>query len=1348
MKKHTALVLIYLITLGNLFCQPDQNYISQFEGLQYTKELNSIVNQSALESVHWTYQSAPGFQQNQTAFHRTIAELEGWSFYPINSQGQLKDSMEVVLPHQFPEKRDYHAGWYTKRIHLKKEKSKRIFLELNRVDIFCRLVINGQIIGNHFGGFTPFEFDITDYMNDGANILALYVHDQTASIDGNKAYNQVGARRPWNFKFTGGIDSKPILEKRNVVFMNDVFVKTSTREKEMIIEYEVNNSLKQPRNTEIQFEVLKWPGGEPVSLDIPLTEKKLKAGNNETFSFKVPWENPELWSPENPNLYVLRARLSANNQTEVFDTRFGFREFWIDGKNFVLNGKTIRLRGESIYHKGLRGLETHRNTFRKQKKYFGVNAYRTAGRRKDVQIAADEIGVLFINQSAIWSVMANYYREGGEWFMANIKKEFEEWIKRDRNSPSTVIWDVENEMIRISHKNIPWVKELKDYVLELDTTRPVNFSGAGWFDQEQEMVHIHMQEHYTRIMNDWKHKGKRPLILGEFWIGGRGDLSRLPSTKEFDDMAGRYEEAARIYEEKMLRMRGYGVSGVMPFTISRFYPRKINGAETDFKINLPIKHGLQATTIFFWPRQDYIAANRSTPKELVICNDSENKKEFEVAWGIEGKQKNKEVITLLPGQQHIIPVTLMASDKNMTARASLKVDGKRVSSDSIQYKTISDRALQTPKLRRKLIIYKGKEKEASDNLYEKVITKFPGEMKFTNQVPNNPGEELFVIPPGASDRHLNKFEEEIRDYLLKGGRILCFKQDEFPAWSPVKLEFWSAAQPAPHTYKAMGWKGINKDLFYAVKAPIIASSHPVFDGINNEFLNHWSDFDGRVSDDVFVRPSIAGIYSPGAWRVLATGTRREHIGIGEARIGKGNILYCQAKVLEYSTNAQANALLHNMLSYMNGTDTWKGNKSVKITGELDQEQFKSYLNVPEESLVNANAQQNEWLIATNGSSLHEINEWTQKGGSVLVLSEKLASQFRDIKVKQEANFVYTATKNKDHPLFYGISSGNFLHSKNPSVNGYFEQYPSHASILLNGFKAPVKSANKSKINDLNISGTGPVAISMPYENGEIILTTLTPWKAQTVFDKELFTTFMANAGVDINIPEKVHKPIHVLQTIPLEIDGKVDDWTNDMEDRNVSQYVHAEPILLTAENAVAGDIKFDLDFSGIAYTLWNEKSLYLSGIVFGEERSVESGQVVARRDAYKASFRINQEEIEIHKSNDHISVKVNGKKQQNITYSTGKVDSKNLTDARNIRFHFIHKSGRLQTVDNVTGEFFEMEVPWKLLKNNKLKKKSSVKLLIRYDSEGDILQFPGNAELDKPGTWKDLEFINNKGTNY
>ena len=1330
--KRCFLIFLHVFFMSMVFSQPDQEYINQFKGIEYT----GLIHQKALNlqpgNLNWNIRKAQGFNENITDFHRKLAGIDNWSFTPVDNNGNLKGTVSVDLPHEYPANRDFHAGWYIKKINLNKEEDTRYFLKLERVDLFSKLVVNEQVIGQHFGSFTPFEFDITEALKNGNNLLALYVHDQTASVDGKKAYNQLGVRRPWNFNPTGGLQAKPLLEKRNAVYLKDLFIITSTRERKMIIEYKISNSLDTQVSTDIQFEVFQWPGGESVSLDIPVEKKVLDSGKTRQYSIAVPWPDAELWSPENPNLYILRTSLENNNQQEMLDTRFGFREFWVDGKQFMLNGKPVRLRGSSTYKKGIDGYEAHLEEFLDQKEFFDVNACRIHGQIKtsEINLAADEAGILLVHQSSIWSVMNHYYRNGGEWFLANIKKEFEEWVNRDKNSPSVVIWDVENEMIRANTKNIPWVLKLKDYVLEIDTTRPVNFSGAGWFDEKQDMVHLHMQEHYTRIMNDWKNKGERPLIMGEFWVGGRGSLSRLPSSKEFDNTLERFKEAAGIYKEKLLEMRKFGVAGIMPFMMVRYYPNE--RLYPDWEKNMPLKHGLQAMTAFFWPRQDYLPENQSVSKELILCNDSERSKDFEVSWGIKGKETNEETFTLEPGQQHQISVSIPPVNKDIKLFARLTVNGKLVTSDSISYNIIPDSTLQKPDINREILIYQSLRAE-------EVKAKLPLPSSITVNIPANPQNEMLIIPPEASNRELYKKENELKEFVSKGGRILCFKQQQALSWSPVKLEFWSATQPAPDTYKGMGWNGINRDLFFATKVPILAKSHPIFKGIHSEFLNRWSTFDGRVSDDVLLRPSLLEQYHSGAWRALASGTQREHMTLAEARIEEGLMLFCQAQVMDYSSNPQAKALLNNMLAYLDMKEPWEDNKSVELTGEANKEQIKEYMNAPEASFNHAKPKENEWMIATHNSSISDIKNWAENGGPVLVLSEKITARFQGIETKKEGNYVYTASKNSDHPLFYGISSGNFLHELNPFVEGYISNYPSNATILLNGFKIKKSRTERSPINTLDIEDAGPVAISIPYGKSEIILTTLTPWKAGTAYGKELFTTFLANSGVNILLPEETVEITRILETIPLEMDGQLDDWTNDMEDQNISQYVHADPVMLTAENAISGNLQFDLEFSGIAYGLHNENALYLAGMVFGEERTPD-GLLNHVINEYQAEFHINDEEITIIKKDNILNVTVNGNNNPSISSAWTKISPNNFTDTRSLQFHYIHKSGNIKTVNDVKGESFEVRIPWEALNNSKLKEESSVKMLIRYMSDVDTLQLPRDAELDNTENWRDIKF--------
>ena len=104
MIKCLSLIIINFLFLNNLFCQPDQNYIKRFEGLVYSKHLHEIIKNSIQDSVHWEYQSAPGFQNNKKSLHREIAELGEWSFFPINSK--LKEESPVKLLIQYDSEDD------------------------------------------------------------------------------------------------------------------------------------------------------------------------------------------------------------------------------------------------------------------------------------------------------------------------------------------------------------------------------------------------------------------------------------------------------------------------------------------------------------------------------------------------------------------------------------------------------------------------------------------------------------------------------------------------------------------------------------------------------------------------------------------------------------------------------------------------------------------------------------------------------------------------------------------------------------------------------------------------------------------------------------------------------------------------------------------------------------------------------------------------------------------------------------------------------------------------------------------------------------------------------------------
>ena len=122
--------------------------------------------------------------------------------------------------------------------------------------------------------------------------------------------------------------------------------------------------------------------------------------------------------------------------------------------------------------------------------------------------------------------------------------------------------------------------------------------------------------------------------------------------------------------------------------------------------------------------------------------------------------------------------------------------------------------------------------------------------------------------------------------------------------------------------------------------------------------------------------------------------------------------------------------------------------------------------------------------------------------------------------------------------------------------------------------------------------------------GAVIATTLEPFDLASPRAAEIMSIVLTNAGVAIEPPLKTQSRVRALRTVALKLDGELDDWTNDVEDRNVSPYRHAEPVVLGADTLVKGEVAGDHELSGIVYFLWDDAGLYVGGLAVGGDRVV------------------------------------------------------------------------------------------------------------------------------------------------
>lgn len=227
-------------------------------------------------------------------------------------------------------------------------------------------------------------------------------------------------------------------------------------------------------------------GGE-IPVNANLGAITLKPGTNEG-RIELKLTNPQLWSPDNPYLYYLSLALADGSQIRAAHTeRFGFREFKALGKDFYLNGERIYLFGENLSSVGFGGtglseeaekarLITAYRGFRE----LGYNIVRTP-HMPIIPLAlelADEIGMMIFDEWA-WS-FTRYINE--EVFERNNLEEVKEWVYRDYNHPSVVMWSCGNEVYyggiaanyRQLNKQVALVRELDR------SGRPISsFSGAA-----------------------------------------------------------------------------------------------------------------------------------------------------------------------------------------------------------------------------------------------------------------------------------------------------------------------------------------------------------------------------------------------------------------------------------------------------------------------------------------------------------------------------------------------------------------------------------------------------------------------------------------------------------------------------------------------------------------------------------------------------------------------------------------------------------------------------------------------------------------------------------------------------
>jgi beta-galactosidase len=363
------------------------------------------------------------------------------------------------------------TGWYRKAFRVPAgPRDRRAWLEFDGVYMNGDVWINGVHLGRRPFGYIGFGWDITPHLVAGVNVVAVRVDN--ASQPNSRWYSGSGIYRhvwltltdPLHVGRWGTVVTTPRVDSASA----DVVAATR-----------VENAPGAARRGVLRSLVIDGAGREVARAETPFA---LAAGQQITLEQRLPVAAPQLWSPETPRLYALRSEvLDGGRRADVVTTTFGIRTVSFDrDRGFLLNGRRVKVLGVNLHHDGgAVGAAVPERVWERRLevlKAMGANAVRTAHNPPAPEFVdlCDRMGFLVMAEAFDeWThgkVEWGYHRHFAEW----AERDLVDFIRRDRNHPSIVIWSLGNE---IGEQHAPGGHDVLRPLVQVahreDPTRPV-----------------------------------------------------------------------------------------------------------------------------------------------------------------------------------------------------------------------------------------------------------------------------------------------------------------------------------------------------------------------------------------------------------------------------------------------------------------------------------------------------------------------------------------------------------------------------------------------------------------------------------------------------------------------------------------------------------------------------------------------------------------------------------------------------------------------------------------------------------------------------------------------------------
>ena len=457
--------------------------------------------------------------------------------------------------------------WFYRKFNVEKsalKEGRRKLLYFGAVNYDAHVYVNGRHMGHHIGGFTPFNFDVTDQLKEGENFVIVKVDNKRHAED---VPTQIFDW--WNY---GGITRDVLLVDVPATYVEN---------------YSLQLLSLEGRQLGFTVKLNKAEAGQQVTLRIPelKLEKNITTSDNGTATTFMK-AKPQLWCPNNPKLYKVEITMNGETLTD----EIGFRKIETRGKQILLNGEPIFLKGISIHEEkpyggGRANCTEDAHTLLSWAKELGCNFVRLAHYPHNEYAVreAERMGIM------VWSEIPVYWTIAWKNFATyqNAEAQLHDMIARDHNRANVIIWSIANETPHSTERD-QFLGRLATYARSQDSTRLISMAmevtGASNYHNKLQdnmnkyvdVVSFNQYIGWYRDVNDapkmtWEIPYNKPVIISEFGGGARAGLHGEKNqrwTEEFQE---------NLYRENTAMLDKIdGLAGTTPWILKDFRsPRRV-----------------------------------------------------------------------------------------------------------------------------------------------------------------------------------------------------------------------------------------------------------------------------------------------------------------------------------------------------------------------------------------------------------------------------------------------------------------------------------------------------------------------------------------------------------------------------------------------------------------------------------------------------------------------------------------------------------------------------------------------------------------------------------------------------